>query len=83
MFQIYPYLHYFLVYHSEYRVLNFVISQRQNDVICINNCVNELSFSYCIEFNLYSEFPSEAENFWNNPRKFKDLLTLRQPLERT
>ena len=54
---------YIIFYHSEYRLLNFVISQSQNDVICINNYyVNELPFSYCNEFNLYPEFPSEAGN---------------------
>ena len=59
---------YIIFYHSKYRLLNFVISQRQNDVNCINNYVNELSFSYCNEFNLYPKFPSEAGSFWNNPR---------------
>jgi len=39
--------------------------------------VNELSFSYCNEFNLYPKFPSEAGNFWNNPRT-KEIL----PFER-
>jgi len=31
----------------------------------------ELSFSCCNEFNLYPKFPSEAGNFWNNPRILK------------
>jgi len=65
-FQIYQYLYFF--YNSEYCLLNFIISQCQNNVICINKYVNELSFSCCNEFNLYPKFPIEAENFWDNPR---------------
>jgi len=58
---------YIIFYHSEYDVLNIVINQLQNDVICINNYVNKLSFSCCSEFNLYPKFPSQAGNFRNNP----------------
>jgi len=67
---------YVIFYHSEYRLLNFVISQRQNDVNCINNYINELCFSYSIEFNLYLEFPSKAGNFWNNPRSVNVVSAL-------
>jgi len=74
---IFKFIHiYIIFYHSEYRLLNFVISQRQNDVICINNYVNELPFSYCNEFNLCPKFPSDAGNFWNNPRILQLWLLL-------
>ena len=66
--EFFKFIHiYIIFYHSEYHLLNFVISQCQNNVNCINNYVNELPFSYCNEFNLYPKFPSEAGNFWNNP----------------
>ena len=60
-----------IFYHNEYCLINFVISQRQNDVICINKInkyVNESSFNCCNEFNLHPKFPCEAGNFWNNLR---------------
>ena len=60
---------YIIFYHSEYHLLNFVINQRQNGVICINNYVNELPFGCCGEFNLCPKFPSEA---WRGTGVFPD-----------
>jgi len=70
---------YIIFYHNEYCLLNFVISQRQNDVICINKInkyVNESSFNCCNEFNLHPKFPCEAGNVWNNLRMCVWLWTI-------
>ena len=54
---------YIIFYHSKYRLINFLISRRLNDVICINKHANELSFSCWNEFNLYPNFPFRPETF--------------------
>ena len=33
----------------------------------------------CIEFNFYPKFPSEAGNFWNNPRTYIDAAYCYRP----